>query len=115
MASALACPFLLIIVTGMAGSWDLHQPSRQGLGVSLQQRTRYIMCPFAIFGISSISFPLLQQRFDFEVDFDFSLLLLLAGDVSLNPVPGVRGLRLGTVNARSMLYVTLLPARASTS
>ena len=30
------------------------------------------------------------------------MLLLLAGDVSLNPGPGVRGLRLGTVNARSM-------------
>ena len=37
-----------------------------------------------------------------QLDFDFSLLLLLAGDVSLNPGPSVRGLRLGTVNARSM-------------
>ena len=37
-----------------------------------------------------------------QLDFDFSLLLLLAGDVSLNPGPGVRGLRLGTVNARSI-------------
>ena len=37
-----------------------------------------------------------------QLDFDYSLLLLLAGDVSLNPGPGVRGLRLGTVNALSM-------------
>ena len=37
-----------------------------------------------------------------QLDFEFSLLLLLAGDVSLNPGPGGRGLRLGTVNARSM-------------
>ena len=37
-----------------------------------------------------------------QLDFEFSLLLLLAADVSLNPGPGVRGLRLGTVNARSM-------------
>ena len=37
-----------------------------------------------------------------QLDFEFSLLLLLAGDVSLNPGPGVPGLRLGTVNARSM-------------
>ena len=37
-----------------------------------------------------------------QLDFEFSLLLLLAGDVSLNPGPGVRGLHLGTVNARSM-------------
>ena len=37
-----------------------------------------------------------------QLDFEFSLLLLLAGDVILNPGPGVRGLRLGTVNARSM-------------
>ena len=55
-----------------------------------------------------------------QLDFEFSLLLLLAGDVSLNRGPGVRGLRLGTVNARStrirlLLYLTLLPARALTS
>ena len=37
-----------------------------------------------------------------QLDFDFSLLLLLARDVSLNPGPSVRGLRLGNVNARSM-------------
>ena len=37
-----------------------------------------------------------------QLDFDFSLLLLLAEDVSLNPGPSVRGLRLGTVNAHSM-------------
>ena len=37
-----------------------------------------------------------------QFDFEFSLLLLLAGDVSLNPGPGVHGLRLGTVNALSM-------------
>ena len=37
-----------------------------------------------------------------QLDFEFSLLLLLAGDVSFNPGPGVRGLRLATVNARSM-------------
>ena len=37
-----------------------------------------------------------------QLDFEFSLLLLLAGDVSLNPGPGVRGPRLGTVNACSM-------------
>ena len=37
-----------------------------------------------------------------QLDIEFSLLLLLAGDVSLNPGPGVRGLRLETVNARSM-------------
>ena len=37
-----------------------------------------------------------------QLDFDFSLLLLLAGDVSLNPGPSACGLRLGTVNARSM-------------
>ena len=37
-----------------------------------------------------------------QLDFDFSLLLLLGGDVSLNPGPGVRGLRLRTVNACSM-------------
>ena len=37
-----------------------------------------------------------------QLDFDFSVLLLLTGDVSLMPGPGVCGLRLGTVNARSM-------------
>ena len=37
-----------------------------------------------------------------RLNLDMSLLLLLAGDVSLNPGPGVRNLRLGTVNARSM-------------
>ena len=37
-----------------------------------------------------------------QVDFDFSLLLLLAGDVSLSPGPSERGLRLGSVNAHSM-------------
>ena len=37
-----------------------------------------------------------------RLKFDMSLLLLLAGDVSLNPGPGMRGLRLGTVNVRSM-------------
>ena len=36
------------------------------------------------------------------LNFDMSLLLLLAGDVSLNPDSGVRGLRLGTVIVRSM-------------
>ena len=36
------------------------------------------------------------------LDFEFFLLLLLAGDVSLHPGPGVHGLRLGTVNALSM-------------
>ena len=36
------------------------------------------------------------------IDFDFSSILLLAGDVSLNPGPSVHGLRLRTVNARSM-------------
>ena len=36
------------------------------------------------------------------LDFDFSLLRLRAGDVSLNPGPSVRGLRLGTVKARSI-------------
>ena len=39
-----------------------------------------------------------------QLDFEFPLLLLLAGDVSLNPGSVVRGLRLGTVNARSMRY-----------
>ena len=37
-----------------------------------------------------------------QLVFDFSLLLLLAGDVSLNPGPGVCGFHLGTVNARAM-------------
>ena len=37
-----------------------------------------------------------------QLDFEFSLLLLLAGDVTLNPGPGVRGLHLATVNASSM-------------
>ena len=37
-----------------------------------------------------------------RLNLDFSLLLLLTGDVSLNPDPGVRGLRLGTDNAHSM-------------
>ena len=37
-----------------------------------------------------------------QLDFDFSLLLLLAGDVSPNPSPDMCGLRLGTVNARSI-------------
>ena len=37
-----------------------------------------------------------------QLDFEFSSLLLLAADVSLNPGPGVRGLRFGTVNARSI-------------
>ena len=37
-----------------------------------------------------------------QLDFDFSLLFLPTGDVSLNPGPSVRGLRLRTVNARSM-------------
>ena len=37
-----------------------------------------------------------------QLDFEFSLLLLLAGDVSLNPGPGVCGLRLETVKAHSM-------------
>ena len=37
-----------------------------------------------------------------QLDFEFSLLLLLAGDASFNPGPGVRGFRLGTINARSM-------------
>ena len=37
-----------------------------------------------------------------QLDFEFSLLLLLAGDVSLNPGPGVRDLHLGAVNGRSM-------------
>ena len=41
--------------------------------------------------------PLLVQ-----LDFDFFLQILLAGYVSLNPGPGVRGLRLGTVIASSM-------------
>ena len=36
-----------------------------------------------------------------QLDFDFSLLLLLTGDVSLNPGPSGHGLRLGTVNACS--------------
>ena len=36
------------------------------------------------------------------LNFDFSFLLVLAGDVSLNPGPGVRGLHAGTVNVRSM-------------
>ena len=85
----------------------LYQPSRQGLGLSLQQHTRYISCPFAIFGISSISFPLLQQKNAPTIQAPawfliFLALFLLAGGVSLNPGPGVRGLRLGTVNARSM-------------
>ena len=37
-----------------------------------------------------------------QLDLDLSLLLLLAGDVSLNLCPSVRGLHLGTVNAHSM-------------
>ena len=37
-----------------------------------------------------------------QLDFESSLLLLLAGDVSLNPGPVFRGLCLGTVDARSM-------------
>ena len=37
-----------------------------------------------------------------QLDFDFSLLLLLPGDASLNPAQDVRGLRLGTVNSGSM-------------
>ena len=36
-----------------------------------------------------------------RLDFEFSLLLLLAGDVSLNPDPNVHGLHLGSVNACS--------------
>ena len=82
-----------------------------------QQHTRYISCPFTIFGISSISFPFLRPPPQVQLDFEFALLLLFAGDVSLNPGPGVRDLRLGTVNARSMrlLYLTLLPAGALTS
>ena len=39
-----------------------------------------------------------------QLGFKFSLLILHAGDVSLNPGPGVRGLHLGTVNAHSMQY-----------
>ena len=105
-ASALVCPFLHIIVTGITGSWVLYQPSRQGLDLSLQQYTRCISCPFAIFGISSISFLCCNWKMRppprVQVDFEFSLLLLLAGDFSLNPGPGVRGLRLGTVNGHSM-------------
>ena len=42
-----------------------------------------------------------------QLDFEFPLLLLLAGHVSLNPGPGVRGLRLGTVNAHSIQDKTL--------
>ena len=37
-----------------------------------------------------------------QLDLDFSLLLILTGDVSLNPGPGVPGLHLGTINARSI-------------
>ena len=37
-----------------------------------------------------------------RLNLDMSLLLLLAGDVSLNPGPGVRNLHLDTVNAHSM-------------
>ena len=37
-----------------------------------------------------------------QLDFDFTLLFLLAGDISLNPGPSVHGLCLRTVNARSM-------------
>lgn len=37
-----------------------------------------------------------------RLSLDVSLLLLLAGDISLNPGPVARNLRLGTVNARSM-------------
>ena len=39
-----------------------------------------------------------------RLNFDFSLLLLVTGDVSLNPNPSVHGLHLGTVNACSMRY-----------
>ena len=38
----------------------------------------------------------------FKLNLGLSLLLLLAGDVSLNPGPVAPNLRLGTVNARSM-------------
>ena len=34
-SSLILCPFLSIIVTGMVGSWVLHQPSCWGLGMSL--------------------------------------------------------------------------------
>ena len=37
-----------------------------------------------------------------KLNLGFSLLMLLAGDVSLNPGPAAPNLRLGTVNARSM-------------
>ena len=37
-----------------------------------------------------------------RLNIDFSLLVLLEGDVGLNPSPGVHGLRLGTVSACSM-------------
>ena len=52
-----------------------------------------------------------------QFNFYFSLLLLLAGDVSLNPGSVVRGLCLGVFNAHSMqdkmptLSVTLSPVR----
>ena len=55
-----------------------------------------------------------------QLDFEFSLLLLLAGDVSLNPGPGVHDLVLDLLmpvpcGIRRLLYLTLLPARALTS
>ena len=44
----------------------------------------------------------MQPPPQFQLNLDVSFLLLLAGNVSLNPCSTVDGLHLGTVNARSM-------------
>ena len=74
----------------------------------IQQHTGYITYPFAI--LESILSPFLCCHGKLRsppwvhLYFDFSLLVLLAGDVSLNPIPSVCGLCLGAVNVRSMRY-----------
>ena len=73
----------------------------------LQRFLCNISSPVTIIGANSVSFPPcktgeygLPPRVKFNLG--LSLLLLLAGDVSLNPGPVAPNLRPGTVNARSM-------------
>ena len=65
-----------------------------------------ISSPVTIIRANSVSFPLCEQENALpprvRLNLGLSLLLLLAGDVSLNPGPVAPNLHLRTVNARSM-------------
>ena len=82
----------------LAGSWVSHQPSHQGLVFYHNNRLTISCAPLS--SLESVPSLFLSGNRKMrppprvQLDVDFSLLLLLAGDVSLNP-----GLHLGTFNA----------------